>query len=1347
MKKFYLIICLVFSTGILAQSITVDDNSRSANDLVQLLLGNSCTTVSNISISSKQSTAYFSNNNSSFPIKEGVIIRNGIAKHTEGPYTGTNLSSQLNNNTDTDLQKISNSTGQTIPITDVAYLEFDFVPLSNKFSFNFLFASNEYGEFQCGFSDVFAFLLTDLDAGSTNNLAIVPGTNDPVSVKNIRDNKYNSSCSSVNSNLFSTYTVNNPAVSSLNMRGYTQLLTASSTVIPNHSYRIRLVIGDANDSNYDSAVFLSSGSFTTNIDLGADQSICEGNTVAIQTGLTDPKYVHTWKRNNQVIVGENNPSLLVKQPGTYQVTIEQTGTSCVITDEIVFSDLKINSPITLRTCNAGTTTHQYDLTINNIKKLGLDPSKFELAYYTNTTDANANSNPITDPQAYNSTGEQTIYIKIKNTTATEFCNSLQSFALILDTPASPKKPNTIELCDIPAGNVVNLTQQNTAIFNGQSTSEYTISYHKTEADAASNANPLSYNYAIAPTPKTITIWARMTNVANKSCFNTTSFDIIVNPKPPVDILPNVTECSSYQLPTLTHGDYYTGRAGTGTLLHAGDIVDKSGTYYIFNGPDSKTCTNESSFVITLIDEYSIPLDYCGVFIIPNPLVGNFYTSNGGPTGTGNVLPAGTQIITNQRVYYYAILNGSVCKDEGYNINVIPLPEVDAPENVVTCNSYTLPTLQHGDYYTGTNGSGTKLAAGTAITTTKTLYVFATDGKCINEKSFSITIIPSVIDQPACGSYTLPALSAGNYFTEAAGAGSKIPAGTVITTSTTVYVYADTTIAPNCTNNLYFTITIKPIPQVDKSVDILKCINDPYTLPFISNGEYFTGTNRSGTKLVAGDKITSSQTIYINNLVNGCTNESSFKVEIRDLPKLTIITDVTTCKSYTIPAVADGLFFTEPNGKGTHIKPGQQITQTQTIYLYNKWADLTTCSNENAISINIIGITVDKLNDVKTCDRFILPTLTSGNYFTASGGKGNQLTAGTEITSTQKIYIYGKKGGRFTCEDETEFLVTISKTPTITQPAAVQRCGYYELPNLMVGNYFSGSKGTGTSFAAGDHIKTSQSIYIYATAADNNNCFDEKKLDVTIYPLNNLKIEDGVICVDYKTAALLNPVYRNTNLDPIIFTVDWYLQDELVGTGPDFTAEKEGIYEVVITKNTADIGNDCGYNKTSFKVEKSSPAVASIEISDAFAEVIDLNVTAVAGFGEYSYKLDDGVYQESPSFSDVRSGEHTISIFDKKGNCSITTVTATVLKHPKFFTPNNDGYNDRWNIPDLSSQPNAVISIFDRYGKLLKQFKTASPGWDGKYHSEDLPSDDYWFVVDYILDGNSKTFKSHFSLKR
>jgi hypothetical protein len=120
------------------------------------------------------------------------------------------------------------------------------------------------------------------------------------------------------------------------------------------------------------------------------------------------------------------------------------------------------------------------------------------------------------------------------------------------------------------------------------------------------------------------------------------------------------------------------------------------------------------------------------------------------------------------------------------------------------------------------------------------------------------------------------------------------------------MYANTTTTPNCTNDLFFKINIKPIPLVDQLNAVLRCENDPYILPKLTYGEYFTGPNRTGDKLYEAHKMT-SQTVYINNLLNGCTNESSFKIEIRQLPKLTIITDITSCQPYEIPKVSDGIF--------------------------------------------------------------------------------------------------------------------------------------------------------------------------------------------------------------------------------------------------------------------------------------------------------------------------------------------------------------------------------------------------------------------------------------------------------
>ena len=83
----------------------------------------------------------------------------------------------------------------------------------------------------------------------------------------------------------------------------------------------------------------------------------------------------------------------------------------------------------------------------------------------------------------------------------------------------------------------------------------------------------------------------------------------------------------------------------------------------------------------------------------------------------------------------------------------------------------------------------------------------------------------------------------------------------------------------------------------------------------------------------------------------------------------------------------------------------------------------------------------------------------------------------------------------------------------------------------------------------------------------------------------------------------------------------------------------------------------------------------------------------------------------------------------------------------FFTPNNDGYNDFWGLELLSVECNYLLYIFDRYGKLLKTLSPQNDRWDGFYGGYNMPSNDYWFLVNYYEDGVSKTYSSHFTLKR
>ena len=135
-------------------------------------------------------------------------------------------------------------------------------------------------------------------------------------------------------------------------------------------------------------------------------------------------------------------------------------------------------------------------------------------------------------------------------------------------------------------------------------------------------------------------------------------------------------------------------------------------------------------------------------------------------------------------------------------------------------------------------------------------------------------------------------------------------------------------------------------------------------------------------------------------------------------------------------------------------------------------------------------------------------------------------------------------------------------------------------------------------------------------------------------------------------------------------------------------------------------------------------------------------------GNYEYSLDEpsGYFQDSNFFTDVPAGIHTVYINDKNG-CGFVSKTIAVVGAPKFFTPNGDGYNDYWNVQGVNASFNtkSIIYIFDRYGKLLKQWVPASnESWDGTSNGAPLPADDYWYTLK-LEDGRET--KGNFSLKR
>lgn len=92
------------------------------------------------------------------------------------------------------------------------------------------------------------------------------------------------------------------------------------------------------------------------------------------------------------------------------------------------------------------------------------------------------------------------------------------------------------------------------------------------------------------------------------------------------------------------------------------------------------------------------------------------------------------------------------------------------------------------------------------------------------------------------------------------------------------------------------------------------------------------------------------------------------------------------------------------------------------------------------------------------------------------------------------------------------------------------------------------------------------------------------------------------------------------------------------------------------------------------------------------------------------------------------------------NTSQETTDCTI---PEFFTPNNDGINDLWNVHCNISTISSV-HIFNRYGKLIYTMQPGDPGWNGTYQYRLISSNTYWYRINFA-DGSKK--RGYFSLRR
>ena len=630
-----------------------------------------------------------------------------------------------------------------------------------------------------------------------------------------------------------------------------------------------------------------------------------------------------------------------------------------------------------------------------------------------------------------------------------------------------------------------------------------------------------------------------------------------------------------------------------------------------------------------------------------------------------------------------------------------------------CSGDTLSALT-----TTSNNSITGTWAPALDNTATTTYTFTPDaGQCATSQTMTIAVNPIITPiftqvSAICSGDSLSALPT----TSNEGVtGTWSPVLDNITTTT----YTFTPDTGQCATSQTMTIIVNPIVTPTFAQVSAICDGDTLSaLPTTSN------EGVTGTWSPVLDNTTTTIYTFTPNTGQCATNQTmSITVNANVTPTFTQVPAI--CNGDTLAALP-----TTSNEGITGTWSPTLDNNTTTTYTFTP--DLGQCSVSQTMTIIVNPIVTPTFAQVSAiCNGDTLSALPT----TSNDGITGTWSPVLDNTATT-TYTFSPDSGQCAANQTMTIMVNPTGTPTFTQISAI--CSGDTLSPLPT----TSNEGiTGTWSPTLDNTITTT----YTFTPDSGFCPSPVSLTIEVFngPVFSLQNE-YFLCFNINGIIAI-PVTIDTGLNTSEYNFKWLLNGVPIAGASQGTYMpiEGGNYEVIVQH----VMTMCESSMLTIVTVLSEPEFEAEVITAPFSENPTIQVTTISS-GDFEYQLDDEPWQDESIFNNVSNGEHIVTVRNKNG-CMERSQTLVVISYPKFFTPNNDGSNDTWNINSIADQVNAKIYIFNRYGKLLKQISPDGEGWSGIFNGELMPVNDYWFALEYIdtNTGERKMFKAHFTLKR
>ncbi|WP_396140560.1 T9SS type B sorting domain-containing protein, partial [Flavobacterium sp.] len=1048
----------------------------------------------------------------------------------------------------------------------------------------------------------------------------------------------------------------------------------------------------------------------------------------------------------------------------------------------------------------------FDLTTTNPQILGsLDPLTHAVTFYTSQAAAQAGTVSITNPTNYSS-NTQTIYVRVENTLTG--CYDIVTLQLIINPPPNSTQPNydQYSLCDttgLVGFETFDLASQVASILLGQTGMD--VTFYPSLAEAQSNTNAITNLQYTNADIYVQTLGIRIINTTT-GCYVISTMDIRVEPLPTIIPPASYTLCDDNQdgfscdfdLTTL-EADILQGVAynlsfyETRTGAEIGDPVTAIDTTvpYCTLLPFTQTLwvRAEDPFTgcwsimpielnvdpspvapvnlnpITVCDQDSNPLSASTLVNLTQQTAAVLAQQTGAATnytvtyytsqllaeqGTAPIIPATSYFGANLQTIWVRVENNNTqCYNLGsFQVFVgIPLV-VPTPQPINECD--TLPNDQ-----------------------------FAVFDLTVRQ----ITALPG---------YTF------QYYPSWTDAQNDTNQITNITSYTNVSLAVQTLgvriiSAQGCVGYTTLNIRVLPAPEPNTNPTVLPAVCEDSTTP----GQATIDLTQNESYILNGDPNLSVQyyptLTDLENDTNQITNPASVLVGdatlVDDPINLVQYVYIAVSGNNTIDHTGRRCYTVVPQGYVINPLPRVDIIGTSNVY---QICESDPTGNDNIEIFDLTSQIPDLLEGNVTTP---ISTYSVAFYETATGSPITNPSAYTNTSSPQPIYVVinntttgcSSAVGSFTLQVNPKPVFAIDITTDLNYETCDENDGINDGQTLHNGlplsDYIDDILGTTQSpadytvtfhynsqadAAAGlnaiqDLVTYQLQTGTYWVRIENNltGCYITDSFAVIVEQLAepNIVASTNIACVNFGETTVNNTLILESQVTGN-YTFEWYAGGNLIPgeNGPTLTVtevtDAQVEFSVIAISNSAlQCASDTAPDRTRFTVIRSGLASnLTYTVTNAFSDLQIITVTN-DGYGVYHYSLDDGpILDNGGVFTNVPIGTHTVHVWDVRdpngyscGEVSIEDLQ--IIDYPHYFTPNGDGIHDTWNIVGLEGQPGAKIFIFDRYGKLLKQISSTGAGWDGTYNGYRMPSDDYWFTVDYEENGIMKQYKSHFAMKR